>query len=593
MVQYKNNISQPRRRILPVVPVGSNMSNPVPNTISVGHADDGVSSGRKHFESEKVDLSYNANAERDGFLNTSYAPSLPPHPPVRYTPEETSGIYDDEIVSLDTENNQIAEEINSGGNSDASSTASEGTASTSNTAETIKDTAYTYADEILMKTLGFNKEQYNAILAEINAARDSGLKYAADTKTLLLSLADDTKRALYAAAEAAREREFERADIARERGIVDANSAYAQNKASYGANAETLGAMGLTGSGYSDYVNAQAYATQRGEVQSANANAERSKRDALYAEDEKKRAADMTYRENVAKAEGEYADTVYKIDSTYNDNFAKINSDKAAADFEANIANQNAKFEADQTYASNLLAAEDREKTLAANEAELLASLGDNVGAIRASVKSGSISSSAGEAAIKQIQDSNFESYMTDIKAGIADPTEIEKAAGRDEISSEQLASLKKEWSNSFVRTVDFFKNSGSLIMPRDAKKKLEDITGSPWCDSSTKAQLETIYKNMYLPKSQVNGLGVNIKVLEKSGKNFKVKVGGKEYRVESRGICTNQFINELADNVGTGRMFKYDGKIYIKRQEKVYEIGQRNSAKNDWMLLSSTFRIL
>ncbi|MCD8309440.1 MAG: hypothetical protein LUD19_06260 [Clostridia bacterium] len=63
---------------------------------------------------------------------------------------------------------------------------------------------------------------------------------------------------------------YETAEANKDRQIADAYTSYAQNLSSYGANAETLASMGLTGSGYSDYLNSQAYAQQRSDVQSAN-----------------------------------------------------------------------------------------------------------------------------------------------------------------------------------------------------------------------------------------------------------------------------------------------------------------------------------
>ena len=272
-------------------------------------------------------------------------------------PDELKDIYTDAIAGIDAQNKQLVAEIN-GIRNDAIAAAGTQKESDYAAAETIKNNAYTYADQALMAALGFNQEQYDQLLASINAAKESGMQYAEETKQILLSLSEETKAAVYAAAEAARVREYEQADIARQRGIVDASSAYEQNKSTYGANAEALASMGLTGGGYSDYLNAQAYAAQRGEVQAVNADAEAAKRAARYAEDEKKLEADATYAENVANAESKYADTVYAINTTYNENLTKANQDKAAADYAANSANRDAKHEADQTYAGNIHAAD-------------------------------------------------------------------------------------------------------------------------------------------------------------------------------------------------------------------------------------------
>ena len=62
----------------------------------------------------------------------------------------------------------------------------------------------------------------------------------------------------------------------KEQEIINAKNSYAQNMAGYGANAAALSAMGLSGSGYSDYLNAKAYAAYRDDVQAANAKEQSS-----------------------------------------------------------------------------------------------------------------------------------------------------------------------------------------------------------------------------------------------------------------------------------------------------------------------------
>ena len=60
----------------------------------------------------------------------------------------------------------------------------------------------------------------------------------------------------------------------RQKQITDATASAAQMGASYGTRAESLGAMGLTGSGYSDYLSGKAYQTGRQAISDINANAE-------------------------------------------------------------------------------------------------------------------------------------------------------------------------------------------------------------------------------------------------------------------------------------------------------------------------------
>ena len=263
--------------------------------------------------------------------------------------EQLRDIYNDEIAYQDQQNAQLVEDING-----IRDTTIEGAGEIRDTAyenaETQKETTYTYADKVLMETLGFNEEQYKYLLDSINASKETGLALAEDVRATLLSLATETRDQIYQAAEAARVREYEQAEIVRQRGIVDASNSYEQNKATYGANAEALASMGLTGGGYSDYLNAQAYAAQRGEVQAVNADAEATKRAARYAEDDKKMNADATYAANVKEAELNYSEQVGEVNATYEAALRDANFWKAEADNAANREHTDTIFAADTTY---------------------------------------------------------------------------------------------------------------------------------------------------------------------------------------------------------------------------------------------------
>ena len=63
----------------------------------------------------------------------------------------------------------------------------------------------------------------------------------------------------------------------RQKAIQDATAARSKLVGTYGAQAENLASMGLTGGGYSDYLTAQAHAGLRSDVQAANALSEQSK----------------------------------------------------------------------------------------------------------------------------------------------------------------------------------------------------------------------------------------------------------------------------------------------------------------------------
>lgn len=97
----------------------------------------------------------------------------------------------------------------------------------------------------------------------------------------------------------------------RERATIDARTAYAQNRTTYGANAEALAEMGMQGSGYGDYLEGAAYAGQRADIQAARAGEIAAQREAdrvyyadMMAQTEKENAAYLTLLD--AAKSGEY-----------------------------------------------------------------------------------------------------------------------------------------------------------------------------------------------------------------------------------------------------------------------------------------------
>ena len=120
----------------------------------------------------------------------------------------------------------------------------------------------------------------------------------------------------YIAEQKAREEEkrqaaLKEAEIYKERAVADAQASYMQNMSTYGVNAETMAKMGLTGGGYSDYLNAQAYAQKRGEMQTASAN-----------EAAMKQQAETTYADNILSLDGQLV--AYKeAEKAENEQYAK------------------------------------------------------------------------------------------------------------------------------------------------------------------------------------------------------------------------------------------------------------------------------
>lgn len=121
-----------------------------------------------------------------------------------------------------------------------------------------------------------------------------------------VNYAQGIKDSIYGSAEALRKQTDIDTENARQRGIIDSQSSYQKAVGTYGANAEALGGMGLTGAGYGEYLTANAYATHRGQVQDINAQALKANREAASLEAQTKGTAHSEYLKNLYGLESEY-----------------------------------------------------------------------------------------------------------------------------------------------------------------------------------------------------------------------------------------------------------------------------------------------
>lgn len=122
----------------------------------------------------------------------------------------------------------------------------------------------------------------------------SAKSYAQWLYSQSLSLASEQRKQLVDASE-----------ITRKRSIADANSSYMKSLATYGQNAEKMASMGLSGSGYGEYLTSQAYAQKRSTVQNANAQHLATEKEAIYQEKVAKQEALSTYHANMLQAQAE------------------------------------------------------------------------------------------------------------------------------------------------------------------------------------------------------------------------------------------------------------------------------------------------
>ena len=250
-------------------------------------------------------------------------------------------------------------------------------------------------EEFLLKQEGFYKEQLDKLNAQIEQNKQ---------KTIQL-------------AEQQRQQVEQQAETERQRGVIDARSSYAQNLATYGANAEQLAAMGLSGSGYSDYLNQQAYATQRAETQNANAQAAATKLNAKYTADATTLAAEQQANSDRLNAELSYAENMHG------------NAEKLAQ-YQQQKADE-AKAEEEQKY-QNYLTVLDAAKS-GNYTSEEIAQIAQNYGFDEAMVES--LTNAASTAQSDQKTDSTTEYYAT-----------LLASANSGEYTSEQIASLGAQY---------------------------------------------------------------------------------------------------------------------------------------------------
>ena len=421
-------------------------------------------------------------------------------------------------------------------------------------------------EEFLLKQEGFYKEQLDKLNAQIEQNKQNALQQA---------------------------------ESERERAVIDARSSYAQNLATYGANAEQLAAMGLSGSGYSDYLNQQAYATQRAETQNANAQAEATKVAAEQQANSDKLNAELSYAENMqgnaeklaqyqqqkaeeAKAEEEQKKQYYAM-LLGSANTGKYTSEQ--------VASLGAQYGLDEVQISQLQAAADKYKSdqqmLSYTEAlNYIAENGiySDPNYLDELLSMGEISQEQYNKLIAQytqIVSENEDSSLTDTD-------KIDEMHESGKLDDETYNKQKEQW-NSQIDTSDAFFNSGSMSAS-EAKKQLDKILNNEWTSEENKKALQKTYDSLY--KVVTNDVRFNndggwwifgSTDMDDVGNNFSlIDNSGFKYRIESGGKVTDSAITSLANDVADGSIFGVRNQIYYKKDGKVYLVQKRDNSYGD-----------
>lgn len=421
-------------------------------------------------------------------------------------------------------------------------------------------------EEFLLKQEGFYKEQLDKLNAQIEQNKQNALQQA---------------------------------ESERERAVIDARSSYEQNKATYGANAEQLAAMGLSGSGYSDYLNQQAYATQRAETQNANAQAEATKLAAEQQANSDKLNAELSYAENMqgnaeklAQYQQQKAEEAKAEEEQKKQYYAALLTSANTGEYTSEqIASLGAQYGLDEAQISQLQAAADKYKSdqqsLSYTEAlQMISDYGADldVSYLETLLNTGSVSQEQYDQLMAQYSKELIESG----DLANEDTDKIDDLHQSGQISEEDYNKQKEQW-NSQIDTSDAFFNSGSMSAS-EAKKQLDKILNNEWTSEENKKALQKTYDSLYkvvqndvkfnndggwwiFGSTDMGDVGNNFSLIDNSG--FK-------YRIESGGEVTDTAIKSLANDVADGSIFGVRNQIYYKKDGKVYLVQKRDNSYGD-----------
>jgi len=384
------------------------------------------------------------------------------------------------------------------------------------------------------------------------------------------------------------------AEVYAERAAADAQAGYMLNKSTYGVNAETMAKMGLTGGGYSDYLNAQAYAQKRGEIQDASATEMALKAD-----------ANATYSENISNLDGsliayneekkEYKDSIYNgllteaqnPDTSYTEEGIKAIAEKAGLSEEEiktitdlYTSTQTKKTEEEEKAEQDAAVAEEEEK--ATYSAGLLT---DVLGLIESNggMSAEYINSLAGlgmsEEDIAQAKTYNQRYHYNAWKSAITgdqaiNTSDIDTAYNDGLLDETQYNDLKNEWNKSITESSEsFFKYDGATLSYDDAKNALNLCVGNSWTSEETKNAINSVFKRTYatdIAKELVDSDLVESKTVDIYSKSYKASNWGDFSDINDSGSGQGKYIKAIEQAVKDGKI--KEGQLIAANYGKVWD---------------------
>lgn len=438
-----------------------------------------------------------SGTKKKNTISTSYGDNIIDLQPVNGTSTGTGGIASENFIlgNLNTADQNLGEissngvdityaanGINDGTNkvSPVSSTGDNGAGTAGTTSDNGKVDTY---EEFLLKQEGYYKEQLDKLNAQIEQNKQSALQQA---------------------------------ESERERAVIDARSSYEQNKATYGANAETLASMGLSGSGYSDYLNQQAYATQRAETQNANAQAEATKLTAEQQANSDKLNAELSYAENLqgnaeklAQYQQQKAEEAKAEEEQKKQYYAALLTSANSGDYTAEqLAELGKQYGLSEEQITSITDAANTYKTNTqkSNYSNLMIDVENratNKTILDTALKNDNISQEQYNDLLSRYQTNTYDDYSSVINTDFsqADTSVIDNAYNRGEITKTQYNNLKTQYNKGVANAItaaSLFYSNGAALDSSTAKAIVDKLVSTGWLTQDTKNKINNAYDQAY-----------------------------------------------------------------------------------------------
>lgn len=392
----------------------------------------------------------------------------------------------------------------------------------------------------------------------------------------------------YIAEQKAREEEkrqaaLKEAEIYKERAAADAQASYMQNMSTYGVNAENMAQMGLTGGGYSDYLNAQAYAQKRSDMQTASANelALKQQAESTYADNILSLDGQLLAYQEAEKAEAkEYTQSVYNTlwnavqdpNTTYTADGIKAIAEKAGLSDEdistltgmldstlAKKAEDDKKAQ-DEKEKAEQDAFKTNSSTTKSNTISYIVANGGGQAEYIESIK-GSLTEEDYNALVTQNQKSTYEYYSVALNSGNNISTsEVDTLYKNGNLSDQQYNDIKALWNNTKGKADNygFVDLSGNALSYEDAKKLLDTVKANTWHNDVNKKAIESMFMRQYAEKIgeelSKNG-GCTSKTVDIYASNFKTTNFGDYYDMGKSGTWQEKYAQAIVADAKAGKI--------------------------------------